>query len=76
MLLYTFRRLLGFIPMLILLAFLTFSLSFYGPGDPLRVIMGENWTNEEVVSNTPPSIWARPAAVRPIRRLFLESAAR
>ncbi len=47
MLLYTFRRLLGFIPMLILLAFLTFSLSFYGPGDPLRVIMGENWTNEE-----------------------------
>jgi ABC-type dipeptide/oligopeptide/nickel transport system permease component len=33
--------------MLLLLAFLTFSLSFYGPGDPLRVIMGENWTNEE-----------------------------
>ena len=41
MLLYTLRRLLGFIPMLVLLAFLTFSLSFYGPGDPLRVIMGE-----------------------------------
>lgn len=47
MFLYIVRRLVSFVPMLVLLAFLTFSLSFYGPGDPLRVIMGENWTNEE-----------------------------
>jgi ABC-type dipeptide/oligopeptide/nickel transport system permease component len=47
MLLFLLRRILSFIPVLVLLAFLTFILSFYGPGDPLRVMMGENWANEE-----------------------------
>jgi ABC-type dipeptide/oligopeptide/nickel transport system permease component len=48
MLQYTIRRLLTFIPLLLLLSFVTFSLAYYGPGDPLRIIMGENWTSEEV----------------------------
>jgi ABC-type dipeptide/oligopeptide/nickel transport system permease component len=42
------RRLLTFIPMLLVLAFFTFVLSYYGPGDPVRLIMGENWSSEDV----------------------------
>jgi ABC-type dipeptide/oligopeptide/nickel transport system permease component len=34
--------------MLLFLAFVTFVLSYYGPGDPIRLIMGENWTSDEV----------------------------
>ena len=45
---FVVRRLLTFVPMLLVLAFLTFVLSYYGPGDPIRLIMGENWTSEEV----------------------------
>ena len=45
---YILRRLLTFIPMLLFLAFITFLLSYYGPGDPVRLIMGENWSSEEV----------------------------
>src|SRR5262245_14009115 len=45
---FVVRRLLTFIPMLLVLAFLTFVLAYYGPGDPIRLIMGENWTSEEV----------------------------
>lgn len=48
MLLFILRRIVSFVPVLVLLAFLTFVLSFYGPGDPLRIMMGENWSNEEV----------------------------
>jgi ABC-type dipeptide/oligopeptide/nickel transport system permease component len=48
MLLFILRRIVSFVPMLVLLAFLTFVLSFYGPGDPLRIMMGENWSNEDV----------------------------
>ena len=46
MLPFILRRILTFIPVLILLAFLTFVLSYYGPGDPLRMMMGENWADE------------------------------
>ncbi|MGC4190988.1 MAG: ABC transporter permease [Thermomicrobiales bacterium] len=42
------RRILTFIPMLLVLAFFTFVLSYYGPGDPVRLIMGENWSSEDV----------------------------
>ncbi|HWV34313.1 MAG TPA: ABC transporter permease, partial [Thermomicrobiales bacterium] len=42
------RRLLTFIPMLFVLALITFVLSYYGPGDPVRLIMGENWSSDEV----------------------------
>ncbi len=45
------RRILAFIPLLIGVAFVTYLLSFYGPGDPLRIIMGENWSSEEVYQN-------------------------
>ncbi len=48
MLVVALRRLLTFIPLLIGVAFVTYILSFYGPGDPLRIIMGENWASEEV----------------------------
>lgn len=41
------RRLLVFIPMLLVLALVTFLLSHYGPGDPLEVIMGEDWSTPE-----------------------------
>ncbi|CAN5587283.1 ABC transporter permease [soil metagenome] len=51
MFLFIVRRFISFVPVLLLLAFLTFVMSFYGPGDPLRVMMGENWTNEEVYNN-------------------------
>ncbi len=47
MLTFILRRILTFIPVLVLLAFMTFILSYYGPGDPLRVMMGENWADEE-----------------------------
>ncbi len=39
---YVLRRLLVFIPMLLFVAFAAFMLSYYGPGDPIRVIMGES----------------------------------
>jgi peptide/nickel transport system permease protein len=45
------RRILAFIPLLIGVAFVTFILSFYGPGDPVQIIMGENWASEEVYQN-------------------------
>lgn len=48
MLQHAIRRILTFIPLLLLVAFTTFLLSYYGPGDPLRIMMGENWTSEEV----------------------------
>lgn len=51
MLQYAIRRLLAFIPLILLLVFVTFLLSFYGPGDPLRIIMGENWTSDAVYRN-------------------------
>lgn len=51
MLQYAIRRILTFIPLILLLALVTFLLSFYGPGDPLRIIMGENWTSDTVYRN-------------------------
>ena len=48
MLRYTVRRILIVIPLLFILAFFTYTLTFYGPGDPLVIMMGENWTSEDV----------------------------
>jgi ABC-type dipeptide/oligopeptide/nickel transport system permease component len=45
---YVIRRLLTFVPMLLVLSFITLVLSYYGPGDPIQLIMGEDWTSEEV----------------------------
>jgi len=44
---FIIRRLLTFIPMLLVLAFITFVLSYYGPGDPIELIMGEDWSTPE-----------------------------
>jgi peptide/nickel transport system permease protein len=44
---FIIRRLLTFIPMLLALAFITFVLSYYGPGDPIEMIMGEDWSTPE-----------------------------
>ena len=51
MLQYAARRILALIPLLLVVAFVTYLLSFYGPGDPVRLIMGENWSSEEVYQN-------------------------
>jgi ABC-type dipeptide/oligopeptide/nickel transport system permease component len=45
---YAARRILTLIPLLLIVAFVTYMLSFYGPGDPVRLIMGDNWSSEEV----------------------------
>jgi ABC-type dipeptide/oligopeptide/nickel transport system permease component len=44
---YIFRRLLTFIPTILLISFFTFAVGFYGPGDPIRVLMREQWNDEE-----------------------------
>ena len=48
---YAARRIFALIPLLLIVAFVTYMLSFYGPGDPVRLIMGENWSSEEVYQN-------------------------
>lgn len=47
MLTYILRRLLTFIPTVLLITFFTFAVGFYGPGDPIRVLMREQWNDEE-----------------------------
>ncbi|MFN8569904.1 MAG: ABC transporter permease, partial [Kouleothrix sp.] len=47
MLSYLVRRLLAFIPTVLLITFFTFAVGFYGPGDPIRVLMREQWNDEE-----------------------------
>jgi ABC-type dipeptide/oligopeptide/nickel transport system permease component len=44
---YLIVRILYFIPTLLFVTFFTFVLGFYGPGDPIRVLMKENWSDEE-----------------------------
>ncbi len=44
---YLIRRLLTFIPTLLIITFFTFAVGFYGPGDPIRVLMREQWNDEE-----------------------------
>lgn len=47
MLRYIAVRLLYFVPVLFVVSFFTFAVGFYGPGDPIRVLMKENWNDEE-----------------------------
>lgn len=47
MLAYIVRRLLTFVPTILLITFFTFAVGFYGPGDPIRVLMREQWNDEE-----------------------------
>lgn len=43
---YLLRRLLQFIPTLLLISFITFALGYYGPGDPIRIMMGDRLGDE------------------------------
>ncbi|MGH2562450.1 MAG: ABC transporter permease [Thermomicrobiales bacterium] len=47
MLVLIVRRLITIVPLLLVLAFITFVLSYYGPGDPIQLIIGEDWTSAE-----------------------------
>jgi peptide/nickel transport system permease protein len=47
MLRYIAVRLFYFVPVLFVVSFFTFAVGFYGPGDPIRVLMKENWNDEE-----------------------------
>lgn len=47
MLRYITVRLFYFVPVLFVVSFFTFAVGFYGPGDPIRVLMKENWNDEE-----------------------------
>jgi peptide/nickel transport system permease protein len=40
-------RILIFVPTLFVITLLTFTLGYYGPGDPVRILMGERWQNEQ-----------------------------
>jgi peptide/nickel transport system permease protein len=44
---YVIVRLLYAIPTMVLISFFTFAVGFYGPGDPVRVLMGESWNDEK-----------------------------
>ena len=44
---YILTRLLVFIPTLFAITFLVFALGYYGPGDPVKVILGQEWDNFE-----------------------------
>ncbi|MGH2530886.1 MAG: ABC transporter permease [Thermomicrobiales bacterium] len=44
---YVLRRLMLFVPTLLVISFITFVLGHYGPGDPVRTLMGDNWADEE-----------------------------
>jgi ABC-type dipeptide/oligopeptide/nickel transport system permease component len=46
MLRYVSMRFLYFIPTLLAITLLTFGLGYFGPGDPVRILMGERWQNE------------------------------
>lgn len=44
---YVIVRLLYAIPTVLLISLFTFAVGFYGPGDPIRVLMGESWNDEK-----------------------------
>ena len=47
MLLYILRRITVLIPVALTVMFITFMISYYGPIDPVRVMLGEDWADEE-----------------------------
>jgi len=48
MLRYTLRRILLFIPVMLAVLFITFTLGFYAPGDPLEIQFGEDYELDPV----------------------------
>ena len=65
MFVYTLRRLILAIPVLFAVLFITFTLGFYGPGDPLEIFY-----NEELVSD--PEITQRLRELHGLDRPFWE----
>ena len=47
MLLYVLRRIAVLIPVAITVMFITFIVSYYGPIDPVRIMLGEDWADEQ-----------------------------
>lgn len=47
MIAFIIRRLLTIAPLLLLLTLITYVLSYYGPGDPIQVIIGEQWNDPQ-----------------------------
>ncbi len=52
MLLYTLRRIAALAPIVIVVVFITFILGYFGPIDPVRAILGEEWEDEQRYAET------------------------
>jgi peptide/nickel transport system permease protein len=48
MLLYIVRRIAVLIPVALTVMLITFLMAYYGPTDPVRIMLGEDWANEEM----------------------------
>lgn len=46
MFLYTVRRLAALAPIMVVVMLITFTLGYYGPIDPVRAVLGEEWEDE------------------------------
>ena len=46
MFLYTVRRLAALVPIIVVVMLITFTLGYYGPIDPVRAVLGEEWEDE------------------------------
>ena len=49
MLVFTIRRVLLFVPVLFIVLFITFTLGFYAPGDPLEIQFGQDFDPDPVI---------------------------
>ena len=52
MLLYTLRRIAALAPIVIVVALVTFALGYFGPIDPVRAILGEEWEDAQRYAET------------------------
>ena len=52
MLLYTLRRAAALVPIIIVVVFITFTLGYFGPIDPVRAILGEDWEDQQRYEET------------------------
>ncbi|MYC94816.1 MAG: ABC transporter permease [Caldilineaceae bacterium SB0661_bin_32] len=46
MFLYTVRRLVSLVPIVVVVMLITFTLGYFGPIDPVRAVLGEEWEDE------------------------------
>ncbi|MDE0069596.1 MAG: ABC transporter permease [Caldilineaceae bacterium] len=47
MFLYTLRRLVSILPIVVVVMLITFTLSYFGPIDTVRAVLGEDWEDEQ-----------------------------